>query len=255
MLGTFWGDHADKVEAVGALVVTVIVATMVDRWLAHRGHRIAQAVMRGELSAEVDTRLRFLRRLLYALIIMIGVAIVVEEFLGVKNLARTVLTSGAILAAILGFAARQTLANVVAGIMLAITQPLRVGDWVTVEDHYGVVEDVRLNYTLLRTASNERIVIPNERLAGGILRNDTLGAGAINLEVAIWLPLAADLDRALESLAQETGRPVSVSESTPDGIRLTVGGDPVTAPEKARRQSELRARCLRRLRAEGLLSG
>ena len=75
------------------------------------------------------------------------------------------LASGALAAAIIGFAARQTLANVVAGIMLAITQPLRVGDWVTFEEHYGVVEDVRLNFTVLRTASDQRIVIPNERLA------------------------------------------------------------------------------------------
>ena len=52
-----------------------------------------------------------------------------------------------LVAAIIGFAARQTLANAVAGIMLAITQPLRVGDWVTFEEQYGVVEDVRLNFT------------------------------------------------------------------------------------------------------------
>ena len=49
-------------------------------------------------------------------------------------------------------AARQVLANSVAGIMLAVTQPLRVGDWVTFEENYGVVEDVRLNFTILRTA-------------------------------------------------------------------------------------------------------
>ena len=50
------------------------------------------------------------------------------------------------------------------GIMLAITQPLRVGDWVTFEDSYGVVEDVRLNFTVLRTPAEQRIVIP-ERAA------------------------------------------------------------------------------------------
>ena len=58
--------------------------------------------------------------------------------------------------------------------MLAITQPIRVGDWVTFEGNYGVVEDVRLNYTILRTASEQRIVIPNEKLAGGVMKNDTL---------------------------------------------------------------------------------
>ena len=66
---------------------------------------------------------------------------------GVDRLAARLLASGAIAAAIIGFAARQTLANFVAGIMLAVTQPLRIGDWVYFEDHYGVVEDIRLNYT------------------------------------------------------------------------------------------------------------
>jgi small-conductance mechanosensitive channel len=255
MIATFWDDHADKVEAVAALAIAVLVATLLDRWLARRGHRIAQAVVRGELSPEVDTRLRFMRRLLYALIVLIGVAIVIEEFLGVRNLAATVLTSGAILAAILGFAARQTLANVVAGIMLAVTQPLRVGDWVTIEDNHGVVEDVRLNYTFLRTPSDQRIVIPNERLAAGILRNDTLTSNSIGLDVAVWLPIAADADRAVAALEEETAGRVSIAECTLDGVRLSVAGDPVAPSEKARRESDLRAQCLRKLRAEGLLAG
>jgi small-conductance mechanosensitive channel len=252
MPATFWGDHADKVEALGALALACVVAFLVDRALAKRGHRIAEAVMRGELSPEADTRLRFLRRLIYALIVLMGVAIVVETFLGVHNLARTLLTSGAILAAVVGFAARQTLANVIAGIMLAITQPLRVGDWVTFEDQYGVVEDVRLNYTFLRTSSDQRIVIPNERLAAGILSNDTLGSNAIGLEVAIWLQPEVDVDSAVKALADESGRDVLVAESTADGVRLSVSGEPVAPPDKARHESDLRQRCLRRLRNEGL---
>ena len=105
----------------------------------------------GGLSREGATRLRFVRRLLYAAIILIGIAVALSGFTGISKLATSLLASGAIAAAIIGFAARQTLANFVAGIMLAITQPIRVGDWVTFEGNYGVVEDVRLNYTILRT--------------------------------------------------------------------------------------------------------
>jgi small-conductance mechanosensitive channel len=54
-----------------------------------------------------------------------------------------VLASSAIAAAIVGFAARQTIANAIAGVILAITQPLRIGDHVTFEGESGVVEDVR----------------------------------------------------------------------------------------------------------------
>src|SRR5205823_4723997 len=122
-------------------------------------------------------------------------------------------------------------------------QPLRVGDWVTFEDNYGVVEDVRLNYTILRTASDQRVVIPNERLAGGILRNDTLGVDRISLDVAVWVPPEADADRAVRALEEETGAGVTVAEAVPWGVRLSIGSEPVPPPDRAAREAELRARC------------
>jgi small-conductance mechanosensitive channel len=251
----FWADNSDVVTAALSIVLALILATVLDRYFARRGHRFAQAVTRGEVSPVLDTRLRFLRRLVYATILLVGVAIALSQFTGLSKLAASVLASSALAAAIIGFAARQTLANVVAGIMLAITQPLRVGDWVTFEEHYGVVEDVRLNFTVLRTASDQRVVIPNERLAAGILRNDTLGSDAIGLDVSVWLPPDADTERALAALEDETGSEASIAEVTHEGVRITVGGDPVPPPQKGPRQAELRAQCLKRLRAEGLLGG
>ncbi len=234
-----------------SIVLALVVATLLDRYFARRGHRLARAVTRGEVSPVLDTRLRFLRRLIYASILLIGIAIAASQFTGISKLAASILASGALAAAIIGFAARQTLANVVAGIMLAITQPLRVGDWVTFEDQYGVVEDVRLNFTVLRTSSDERVVIPNERLAAGILRNDTLGSDSIGLDVSVWLPLETDTERALAVLGEDA----AIAEVTHEGVRIKVVGDPVPPPQKGPRQAELRAECLKRLRGEGLLGG
>ena len=211
------------------------------------------AAERSGLSREGATRLRFVRRLLYATIVMIGIAVALSGFTGVSKLATSLLASGAIAAAILGFAARQTLANFIAGLMLAVTQPIRVGDWVTFEGHYGVVEDVRLNFTVLRTLSEQRIVIPNEKIAGGILKNDTLAVDVVALDVAVWLPPEADAERAIAALADETGQEVSIAEAVPWGVRLAVGGDPVTPPERAAAEAALRRQCLRRLRSDGLL--
>jgi small-conductance mechanosensitive channel len=236
-----------------AIVLAVVLATVLDRYFSRRGHRFAEAVTRGEMTPVLDTRLRFLRRLLYVVIVLIGVAIALSQFTGLSKLAASVLASGAIAAAVIGFAARQTLANAIAGIMLAITQPLRVGDWVTFEDEYGVVEDVRLNFTILRTAADQRVIIPNERLVAGVLRNDTLGSDKIGLDVAIWLAPHVDADRAVGALQDETHSDVAVVEAVPWGVRLAVGGDPVPPPQRAEREAELRAQCLRRLRADGLL--
>jgi small-conductance mechanosensitive channel len=246
---------ADKWIAAGiAIGVALVVAFLLDRALAHRGHRLAEAVARGELSPETDTRLRFIRRLLYAAVILIGLAVALSNFGSISRLAASLLASGAIAAAVVGFAARQTLANFVAGIMLAITQPLRVGDYVYVEDQYGVVEDIRLNYTFLRTLSGQQVVIPNEKLASGILRNDTIGDPLIGLDVQIWIPATADAGRAVRVLEEATGQIVSVAETTVDGVRLAVGGAPCPPRERAPREAALRLQCLDRLRSEGLLA-
>jgi small-conductance mechanosensitive channel len=245
--GTHWTDVALPIA------VALLIAYAFDRVLRRRGKALATTVIRGEISPEAGTRLRFIRRLFEALIILLGVAIALSHVEGVDRLAASLLASGAIAAAVVGFAARQTLANFVAGVMLAITQPLRVGDWVYFEDQYGVVEDVRLTYTYLRTLANQRVVIPNERLASGILRNDTLGDNVVALDVSVWLPPDADAGRAVDVLQEETGQTVSVAETTVEGVRLTIGGDPCPPPERAPREAELRLQCLRRLRVEGLL--
>ena len=171
---------------------------------------------------------------LYAAIILLGIAVALSQFTGINRLAASLLASGAIAAAVVGFAARQTLANLVAGIMLAITQPIRVGDWVSFEEQYGVVEDVRLNYTFLRTPGDQRVVIPNERLASGILRNDTLGSAERGARRAGVAARRAPTPRAPStSLQAETGQEVTVAEVVPWGMRLAVGGEPCPPPERA----------------------
>jgi len=250
----WWAGNA-AIRAAAIFAFFVLLAFIFDRWFAARGRRIADRMLRGGMTQQADTRLRFVRRLIWLVLLVIGMFTALSQFAGLGRIAGSFLASGALVAAIVGFAARQTLANLVAGIMLAITQPLRVGDWVTVEEHYGVVEDVRLNFTILRTLSEQRIVIPNERLASGILRNDTLESDAVGLDVSLWLPAGADVPRALDVLREETGQSVSVAEAGVEGTRLAVGGERVPPPERAKHEAELREQCLRRLRADGLLAG
>ena len=246
---SFWQDNNHLVTAVTAIVLAVLNVAVLRRAFASRGRRIAEAVNRGELSPEVDTRLRLVERLIYALVLLIGISIALSQFDGVKSIGEKLLASGAIAAAIVGFAARQTLANLVAGVMLAITQPVRVGDWILFEDEYGAVEDITLTFTFLRTNSERRVIIPNEKMASSVLRNDTLRTPLVSAEASVWLPRTADAQRALEVL----GDGASVAESTVEGVRFTVSGDKVPPPQKAAREAQLRAEALARLREHGLL--
>jgi small-conductance mechanosensitive channel len=250
----WWTGHP-WIRAAVIFAFFVMLAVVFDRWFAARGRRLADKVLRGGVSQQADTRLRFVRRLIWLVLLVIGTLGALSQFAGLGRIAGSLVASGVLIAAIVGFAARQTLGNLVAGIMLALSQPLRVGDWVTFEENYGVVEDVRLNYTVLRTLSEQRVVIPNERLVSGILRNDTLETGAVGLDVSLWLPAGADVARALEALREETGQSVTVAETAVEGTRLAVGGERVPPPERAKHEAELREKCLRRLGAEGLLGG
>jgi small-conductance mechanosensitive channel len=244
-LGVFAAAPTENWIAAAVVVVLALVAVFA----------VGRVLRRRELSREADTRLRFVRRLAYALILLIGIALALSQFDGVNRIAASLLASGVVAAAIIGFAARQTLANVVAGVMLAVTQPIRVGDWITFEDHYGVVEDVRLNYTILRTGASERIVIPNEKLASSVIVNETLAGDAVGLDVAVWIPAGADAERAVAVLREATGADVTVAETVPWGVRLAVGDERVPPPDRGAREADLLSRCHARLREEGLLEG
>jgi small-conductance mechanosensitive channel len=251
---SFLDRHTAVVNAVLSILVALAVVQLLKQVFDRRAERIAQAVMRGELSPEVDTRIRLVRRMVYATVIGLGVATALSQFDEVRTVGSTLLASGAIAAAVVGFAARQTLANIVAGIMIAITQPIRVGDWVAFEDDYGQVEDVTLNFTTLRTGAGRRVIIPNEKIASSVVRNDTLGEPTIGLDVSVWIPAGADAARALAVLRDETGGDVSVADAVPWGIRLALGGEPVAPAVKPVHEADLRARAVLRLQAEGLLS-
>ena len=229
-----------------------MLVAFVHRAMRGRARRLAEALGGPELSPVVDTRLRFLRRVIEAAIIIVGLGLAIAQFTSLNRIASTVLASSAIAAAVVGFAARQMLANAIAGLVLAVTQPLRIGDFVTFEGETGTVEDVTLTYTWLRTGADARLIIPNERLAAGILRNDSIRSDSVALEVTVWLAPDADETAALAAVADvQDARSARIAEVTDTGIRVQVAGPPVAPAERIEREGELRAAALRALREAG----
>jgi small-conductance mechanosensitive channel len=245
----------DWVDAGISVAVALVVAQIVDRLIAKRGASVSELVARGELSPATRTRLRLVRRLVTAVILLIGVAVAASNFPELSSVARGILASSAVLGLVVGFAARQTLANAIAGILLALTQPIRIGDLVTFEEQTGEVEDMRLTYTYIRLDDGRRLIVPNERLAQSSVVNHTIMDPRVQVEVSVWLPLDADLDKAMELIADEqTEISVSVVEADKEGVRLSATTWASGPSERARVAAELRARWLRLLREHALSS-
>jgi small-conductance mechanosensitive channel len=249
----FWTDHRDEITAASTVVLATALALVVDRALARRGSKLAELVRGGELSAVADTRLRLLRRLVFAGIIVLGVALALTQFASIKRAAAGVLASSAVLGLVVGFAARQTLANGIAGILLAITQPIRIGDLVEFEGQTGVVEDVRLSYTYLRAEDNRRIIVPNERLASSTIENYTIMDPRVEVEVVLGLPLETDPNRALVVLSELEGVEVEISAVEKDGYQLLVRAHAEHPLDKRTVAARIRATCVERLRRENIL--
>ena len=227
---SFSERHGNEVTALLTLLGGFGLLLVVHRSLRGRAGKLASALGPDHISPQTDTRLRFLRRAVEATIIVVTISLAVAQVTTLGRLASTVLASGAIAAAIVGFAARQVLANSMAGVVLAITQPVRIGDVVTIEGETGIVEDLTLTYTWLRTGSDARLIIPNERLAAGVLRNDSIRSAVVALEVSLWLAPEDDeaaalaAIRALEEVRDARTQATSSGQATQNSSSSSGGG-------------------------------
>jgi small-conductance mechanosensitive channel len=229
----------------GVLVVTAIVAQLID-------HRMS----RRDLAPEAATRYRVLRRTITSVIFAIGILSALLVIPQVRAVAGGILASSAILGLVIGFAARSTLANGVAGLLIAFSQPVRLGDRIDVNGVTGTVEEIGLSYIFIRTVDNARLVIPNEKLASDTIRNLTIVSREQLAEVAVQVPLDKDLGAAVEALRSETApEGADVLVTGLDGAAtLTVRAWAPDDQAAERLASELRLRAHARLRVDGLLS-
>jgi small-conductance mechanosensitive channel len=128
-----------------------------------------------QVSRSTRTRLRFLRRLIVLIVFVVLAAMATAQFTELHRLATGILASTAVLAAIIGFAAQHTIGNMIAGIQLAISQPIRIGDRISFEEIEGRVIDITLSYTYVDPGDASTVVIPNQKLVDGIVHNLSTG--------------------------------------------------------------------------------
>jgi small-conductance mechanosensitive channel len=246
-------DWLGRAIVAGAVIIVALaVAKLVDRAL----------VRRLELRPETLTRYRVLRRGAMATIIAVGILSALLVIPQVRAVTGALLASSAVIALVIGFAAQTTLSNFIAGILVAFTQPLRLGDRVEVAGAGGTVEEIGLTYTLLRAADGSRFFIPNVKLASDTIRNTTLSSAEHMAQVDVAVPVQADLDRVRELISEEARAAhaamtekeptVSLSRLEPSHAVLTVEAWAPTSAAAGRVAAEIRLAVQRRLRTEGV---
>jgi small conductance mechanosensitive channel len=228
------------IVAVVAVLVAVGVAKLVDRRLAKR-----------HLQPGTVTRYRILRQSILWTIVFIGVLSALLVLPEVRAVATALLASSAVIGLVLGFAAQRTIGNFIAGLLIAFTQPVRLGDEIELDGERGIVEEVGLIYTWLRTTDSDRLVVPNEKLVSETVRNSTIRNEHPLAQISVRVPLDTDLGALIAALEPYVDAVVvtQLGEKVATvAVRRYVG--PGAGIEAA--QSRLRIEVAERLRTAGL---
>jgi small-conductance mechanosensitive channel len=232
------------VIAAGVFILVSLIARLID-W------RLAKA----SLPPEAVTRYRVLRRTIVVSILVIGFFSALLVIPQVRAVAGGLLASSAVLGVIIGFASQRTLGNFVAGLLIALAQPVRLGDRVSYGGEDGIVEEIGLTYTFIRTQDRARLVVPNEKLASDTILNSTIRSRETFAEITVQVPLSADVGVAVEGLREEVAgeRDASVYVSALDtNAILTVRAAAQDEDDAQRLERNLRARVHGKLRALGV---
>jgi small-conductance mechanosensitive channel len=155
------------------------------------------------------TQTRVLSRTAMVLIGIIGAAAVLMTFPGARQIGTSLLASAGLAGLVAGFAARQVLGNLLAGVQIALTQPIRIDDVLIVEGEWGRVEEIAASYVVVRIWDERRLVVPLEYFISKPFQNWTRTSAELIGSVFVWVdyalpvePLRRELTRLCESAKQ-----------------------------------------------------
>jgi small-conductance mechanosensitive channel len=202
-----WFDHVLVIALIGA--ITWLVASLVKvvelRMISRFGGGDAEMTDADRHQRRARTQITTLRRLVIAAVVVLGGAAALMTFPAFANIGTTLFASAGVLSVVAGLAAQTSLGSVFAGMQIAFSDAIRVGDVVVVEDEWGRIEEITLTYVVVKLWDQRRLVLPTTYFTAKPFQNWTRNAtellGTTELDVDFTVPLEdmrAELARILE---------------------------------------------------------
>jgi small-conductance mechanosensitive channel len=157
---------------------------------------------------KVYTQYMILENIVIFIIVILALGIALMSFDSIRSIGVSVLTSAGIAGIIIGLAAQKAIATLLAGIQIAITQPIRVDDVVIVEGEWGWIEEINLTYVVVRVWDKRRLVVPTTYFIEKTFQNWTRSAADILGTVYIY----ADYGLPFNSIREEQTRLLNATE-------------------------------------------
>jgi len=154
----------------------------------------------------IHTQARVLSRTVVGIVVLVGTALMLMVLPGVRQVGASLLASAGLVGIVAGFAARPVLGNMIAGLQIGLTQPIRIDDVVIVENEWGVIEEITSSYVVVRLWDQRRLVVPLAYWVEKPFQNWTRASAELTGAVFLWVdyrmplaPLREALQKACES--------------------------------------------------------
>ncbi|MFN8310740.1 MAG: mechanosensitive ion channel family protein [Chitinophagales bacterium] len=193
----------DRIETFMEPILVVVIAIVVGRalsWLIRRYIRKSARVMKFD-----PTNYSFLQNAVSFIVFILAVLFVFYKIPQLHTIGKTLFAGAGIIAAVIGFASQEAFSNIISGIFIVIFKPFSVGDHIKLlsNNHVGVVEDITIRHTILKSIENRRIVIPNSLISREAIMNSTIKDERVMFNLEVVIAYENDIDRALWLLQDE----------------------------------------------------
>lgn len=181
-------------------IILIIIATLIVV-------KIIKVIMnRRLLLKKIDvTQSNYIKYFLVGLVYFFGIIAILFSIPGLEKITTTLVAGSGVLAIVIGFASQEALSNIVSGILIAVFQPYKVDDVIKLggKDILGIVEDIDLRDTVIKTFNNKRVIIPNSVMNQEVIENATIYEREICKFFEIGISYDSDIDKAKEIIRDE----------------------------------------------------
>ena len=187
------------------LIGRIVVLPLLDRVLESRGL---------DRHAKVP-----LKKLTWIVVIFVAIS-VAFGFAGLGSFLTSLATIAAAATLAIGFAMQDVIKNFVAGIFIFTDRPFRIGDWIEWDSSSGIVEDISLRVTRVRTFDNELLTVPNSQLTDGVIKNP-VAKDTLRLKFVFGISYDDDIAQATEIIVEAAEDHEEILEDPAPSVRLT----------------------------------
>jgi len=209
---------ADTVASAIVFVAAFAVVYVISRTA------LTPIVNRALASRDLDQHARKPIKKIFNLFVVFVAVAVAFGMAGFGNFLTALATVGAAATLAIGFALQDVLKNFAAGVFIFTDKPFRIGDWIEWDDNAGVVEDISLRVTRVRTFDNELLTVPNSNLTDDVIKNP-VAKDQLRLKFLFGIGYDDDIDKATEIIMDEAAAHEGILEDPGPSVRLTELGD------------------------------